>query len=139
MSVTNAQGAGWDELFGGTGQDRARDVQRTSDGGYIVAGYTLSLGPGGWDAWLIRTDADGVKQWDKTFGGMGEDFGYAVRQTLDGGYIIAGATSSFGSVLNDGWLVKIDDPLMTRISLVSPPDEADRVGARRRKRQRLCR
>jgi len=87
MSVTNAQGAGWDELFGGTGQDRARDVQRTSDGGYIIAG----------------------------------------------------ATSSFGSVLNDGWLVKIDDPLMTRISLVSPPDEADRVGARRRKRQRLCR
>ena len=98
----------WAKTYGGTGDDLAYSVQQTSDGGYIVAGETRSFGAGNNDVFLIKTDADGNVQWAKTYGGTGNDVGWAVQQTSDGGYIVAGETRSFGAGLSDVFLVKTD-------------------------------
>jgi len=92
--------------YGGTSGDRASSVQRTSDGGYIVAGYTYSFGAGGDDIFLIKTDANGNIIWAKTYGGTSYDYAYSVQQTSDGGYIVAGETNSFGAGLSDAFLIK---------------------------------
>ena len=99
----------WAKTYGGTYEDGAYSVQQTSDGGYIVAGYTASFGAG-WDAdiFLIKTDANGNIQWAKTYGGTGWDGASSVQQTSDGGYIVAGETYSFGAGSGDFFLIKTD-------------------------------
>ncbi|HDN58708.1 MAG TPA: hypothetical protein ENF20_01990, partial [Candidatus Marinimicrobia bacterium] len=97
----------WDKTFGGTGRDEAYSVQQTSDGGYIIAGFTESYGAGFTDAWLVKTDSEGNKVWDKTFGGANNDRAHSVQQTSDGGYILAGHTMSYGAGNRDFWLVKV--------------------------------
>ena len=62
------------QTFGGSQHDRGRFVQQTSDEGYIVAGYTWSFGNGNIDAWIIKTDANGIEQWNQTFGDVGDDY-----------------------------------------------------------------
>jgi hypothetical protein len=84
----------WDKTFSGSEDDWGNSVQQTSDGGYIIAGSTTSQITGGSKVWLIKTDADGNKLWDKTFGESILKETYSVRQTSDGGYIIAGSTTS---------------------------------------------
>ena len=98
----------WDKAFGGTNDDCGQSVQQTSDGGYIVTGFTDSYGAGGADVWLVKTDVDGNRVWDRTFGGAGWDVGSSVQQTPDGGYIIVGSTCAYGSVMADVWLIKTD-------------------------------
>jgi hypothetical protein len=106
---TDASGhALWSEAFGGIGGDEGESVYQTSDGGYILLGETSSFGAGGYDFWVVKTDVDGDSLWSRTFGGSGTDYGFAIRQTLDGGYILAGTTSSFGAGNYDFWLVKTD-------------------------------
>ena len=106
---TDASGnKAWDKAFGGPNIDMGSSVQQTSDGGYIVAGLTCSYGGGDEDAWLIKTDASGLKVWDRKFSGTADDAFASVRQTSDGGFIAVGCTGSSGSGGRDIWLVKTD-------------------------------
>ncbi len=98
----------WHRAFGGTGVDRTYSVQQTTDGGFILTGYTDSFGAGLYDMLLIKTDNFGNQQWIKTFGGSGRDYGNYVQQTMDGGYIVVGYTLSFGAGGDDVYLVKTD-------------------------------
>jgi len=95
----------WSKTFGGSYIDYAYSVNQTTDGGYIIAGYTLSYGAGGSDVWLIKTDDSGNQLWSKTFGGSGYDYARSVKQTTDGGYIIAGYTESYRPGFKDVWLL----------------------------------
>ncbi|MCX6841624.1 MAG: T9SS type A sorting domain-containing protein [candidate division WOR-3 bacterium] len=102
--------------YGGTANEDGRSVQQTTDGGYIIAGWTDSYGAGG-DLYLIKTNANGDTVLTRTFGGVGIDIASAVQQTADGGYIIAGWTTSFGAGDPDVYLIKTDaagDTLWTR-------------------------
>jgi hypothetical protein len=96
----------WNRTFGGSKEEYGYCVKQTSDGCYIIAASTLSFGSGDYDAWLIKTDDDGNKIWDKTFGGINVDKGTFVQQTTDGGYILTGYTESFSDNESDIWLIK---------------------------------
>jgi predicted secreted protein len=98
----------WNMTYGGTGNEYAYHVEQTLDGGYALLGQTSSLGAGGNDFWLVKTDASGNMQWNQTYGGPGNDIGIHVLQTVEGGYALAGSTSSFGAGSNDAWLIKTD-------------------------------
>ena len=112
----------WDKTIGGNGYEYQVKVIPTSDGGYMVAGSSSSNASGdksenskgNLDYWIIKINDSGIKQWDKTIGGNGADFLSDVRQTSDGGYILAGSSQSGlsgdkteGSLSQDAWIVKL--------------------------------
>jgi hypothetical protein len=119
----------WQKCFGGTSADRATSILQTEDGGYIAAGLTSSTNGdvsgnhGSTDVWIVKMTSEGTLTWQKCLGGSGGDDARSIAQTEDGGYIVAGATTSTnGDVLgihisnppysyqtNDGWIVKLDD------------------------------
>jgi len=96
----------WAKSYGGVDSDNGLNVHQTSDGGYILAGNTMSFGAGYFDVYLIKTTANGDTAWTRTYGGPGGDFAYSVQQTTDGGYIIAGLTTSAGAGGADAFLIK---------------------------------
>ncbi|MBO0361037.1 T9SS type A sorting domain-containing protein [Hymenobacter sp. BT186] len=114
----------WDKRFGGSGNEELKFVEPTSDGGYILGGFSDSpmdgdktqASRGGYDYWLVKIDAAGTKQWDKRFGGSAADQFASLHQTSDGGYILGG--DSFSGIsgdkteasrgINDYWVVKLD-------------------------------
>ena len=111
----------WQKVLGGSDGDQAHGIQQTTDGGTIVAGYTGSndgdvLGNHGIkDAWVVKLNDTGNIMWQKALGGSDFDLAYAIHQTTDGGYIVAGGSSSNdGDVsgihgLGDAWVVKLSD------------------------------
>jgi hypothetical protein len=98
----------WTKTYGGQEHDQGRSVQQTTDGGYIIAGSTSSFGNGLDDIYLIKTDVNGDTLWTRTFGGEYDDWGNAVLQTMDGGYLVCGYTSSYVTNEQDVYLIKTD-------------------------------
>lgn len=110
----------WAYNYGGSERDWGNALQITSDGGYVMAGYTrsddfdVSSNNGDWDFWIIKLDEEGQIEWEKSYGGSLNDEATEIQQTADGGYIVAGSTySSNGDVsFNNGdedfWVVKLD-------------------------------
>src|SRR5256885_327527 len=92
----------WDYRYGGTNDETFTAFQQTSDGGYILGGYSYSgiggdkteASKGSSDYWIVKTDSLGIKQWDKDFGGTVDDKLYSLQQTSDGGYILGGFSHS---------------------------------------------
>lgn len=98
----------WSDTFGGTGDDCFSAVQQTSDGGFILAGYTQSWGNGGYDGWVVKLDSSGNQVWSRTFGGTQSDYLMSIQQTSDDGYIVAGWEKSWGNGNADAWVIKLD-------------------------------
>lgn len=97
----------WQRSYGGADYDYAHAIRQTTDGGYVVAGDTMSFGAGDSDVWVVKLDPSGAIQWQKAFGGGGTDQAWSIQTTADGGYVIGGATESFGAGDSDGWIVKL--------------------------------
>jgi len=95
------------KTFNVQGGGSGYSVQQTTDGGYIITGYTVAGDPDYYfpDMLLIKTDSQGNEQWIQIFGGNGEDEGFSVQQTIDGGFIITGYTD-VGVYNYDVWLIK---------------------------------
>ena len=108
LKVDFVGGVLWSKTFGGTGRDEGWSVRQTSDLGFVIAGKTNSRGAGADDFYLIKTDASGDSLWSKTFGGANGESAAAVRETLDGGYVVLGTTGSFGSGYSSLYAVRTD-------------------------------
>ena len=99
----------WQKTFGGKYDDEANSIQQTTDGGYVVAGWTKSFGSAWWeDVYILKLNSKGDLEWQKTFGGGDDDVATSIQQTMDGGYIVAGWTKSFGSGGEDAYILKLD-------------------------------
>jgi len=124
IKVSSTGGFLWGKCLGGSSSDVAYCVQYTSDGGYIVCGQSGSndgqvTGHNGSvgvpDYWVVKLDDMGGMQWQKSLGGSGTDIPNSIRQTFDGGYIVAGKSNSTDSEVTgnhggyDFWVVKLDD------------------------------
>jgi hypothetical protein len=129
MASAQAPVIQWEKTIGGNSYDELYCLAQTSDGGYILGGTSNSAisgdksqaSKGGVDYWAVKVDANGNKQWDKTFGGSGTDDLLSLVQTLDGGYILGGQSNSgvsgdktgsnkggLNSYLSDYWVIKLD-------------------------------
>lgn len=98
----------WTTTIGGINTDQGYSIQQTSDGGYIIAGWTITNDTTWTDVLLLKTNASGDSLWSRTFGGEGGEAGLSVQQTSDQGYIIVGGTNSYGAGDMDIWLIKTD-------------------------------
>ncbi len=98
----------WTKSYGGTEFEFGNMIRITSDGGFIIAGFTNTYGAGGSDGWLIKTDVLGNIQWQKTFGNSDLQEFEAVIQTADGGYAALGINYGSGTAYYDFYLVKVD-------------------------------
>lgn len=94
--------------YGGTNDDYARQIIATKDSGYIVVGTTSSFGVAQTDIYIVKTDNNGVKEWSSRYGTPGIDWGYAIRQTYDNGYVVTGYTNQNAATGYDIYLLKID-------------------------------
>ena len=100
----------WNQTYGGAADDTAFVLAKTADGGYAIVGSTCSYGAGDSDFWLIKTDCNGVMQWNQTYGGSGYDVGQCLTVNARGVFAVAGVTTSFGTGGSDGWLIITEAP-----------------------------
>lgn len=106
---TNAAGDTlWTRTIGGFDTDQGTDIQKTTDNGYIVVGSTYSFGAGGSDVYLIKLNNSGDTLWTRAYGGTGDEAGNSIKQTSDGGFIIAGYSNSSSAGFFDVYILKVD-------------------------------
>lgn len=98
----------WSRTYGGMQDDLAYAVLVEAGGGFVVAGATESSGAGDFDVLLLKCDADGDSVWAAVVGGAGIDYAFSLVEAADGGYVLAGFTSSFGAGGDDAYLLKLD-------------------------------
>ncbi|MBX7140061.1 MAG: T9SS type A sorting domain-containing protein [Chitinophagales bacterium] len=118
----------WQKCLGGTADDRANSVHLTTNGDFIISGYSYSNdgdvleNHGDADYWIMKVDADGNLLWEKSLGGSGTDAAYSAQQTSDGGFIVAGYSNSVNDDVSgnhgssDFWIVKLSSDSATGIS-----------------------
>jgi predicted secreted protein len=111
MSGLNAQPPTvlWSHTYGGGASEKAFAAEVTTDGGFVLIGYTTSYGAGGKDIWIIKTNALGDVQWESTHGGPADEEGLSIAQTNDGGYVAAGACGSQSAGHREIWVLKLDE------------------------------
>lgn len=109
----------WQKMMGGTAVERAEYIEQTTDGGYIITGYTSSSDgdvtgfQGNEDVWVVKLSSTGTMEWQKSLGGTGYDESFSIKQTVEGGFILAGLiTSTDGDITGnhgsgDAWIVKL--------------------------------
>ena len=104
----------WSETYGGGGTDHGRFVMQTVDQGYIISGYSDSIGESNnFDFWLFKVDPLGVIEWQRSYNSDGNDRAFSGMQTLDGGYAIAGYGSLNSTTPPDLKIIKTDDQGLT--------------------------
>ncbi len=120
VKLDTSGGLVWETNLGGSSDDYVESIQQTIDGGYIVAGRSLSNdgdvggNNGEYDYWIVKLDTNGDLVWENNFGGSSNDTTQSIVQTPDGSYIIAGISSSNDGDLGgnngdkDYWIVKLD-------------------------------
>jgi hypothetical protein len=119
--ITNPPATQWQKNLGGSRNDEVNSAQKTSDGGFIIAGSSSSIDGDvtgnrslNYDIWVVKTDASGTIQWQKTYGGTNSDTATSIKTTADGGYIVTGTTFSTNGDVNgykgngDIWVIKIN-------------------------------
>jgi hypothetical protein len=130
----------WQKSYGGYGVDIGRSIQQLPDKGYIIAGWTnstdgdITSNQGLFDFWVLKIDSTGSLQWQDTYGGTSTEWPYTISSTLDGGYVVAGYTSSINGDITatyggtDFWIVKLNDSgiLEWQISFGGSSDEHSR-------------
>jgi hypothetical protein len=99
IKVDSSGNVEWNKTYGGDGEDSARSIYQTSDGGYIAAGYTSSYGAGSLDFYIIKIDSLGNQTWSKTFGTTNYDAAFSIKNTPDNGIVIVGSMNSDAGVL----------------------------------------
>lgn len=124
VKLNNSGNIQWQKNLGGNGADYANSAEQTSDGGYVIAGRSISNdgdvsgNHGNYDFWVVKLNNSGSLQWQKSLGSGFTDYAYSVNQTSDGGYVVAGWTypgnHPLGDVsgikgYHDFWMVKLDD------------------------------
>ncbi|MEE9175849.1 MAG: hypothetical protein V3U19_06705 [Thermodesulfobacteriota bacterium] len=107
LKLDTAGDVEWQQVYGGGYKDVAYSIQQTTDRGYIVAGFTSFVFGGETDVWVLKLDSAGDIEWQRAYGGSNSDTAKSVQQTNDGGYIVAGYTSSFGAGESDGLILKL--------------------------------
>jgi uncharacterized delta-60 repeat protein len=109
LKLNSSGNVSWQKTYGGASEEKCSDIQNTSDGGYVLAGYTLSFGNNQKrDFWILKINTNGGVDWGKTYGSPENDFAASIQQTMDGGYVVAGRSYSFGSGDSDLWVLKLD-------------------------------
>ncbi|NWK99584.1 T9SS C-terminal target domain-containing protein [Flavobacterium collinsii] len=116
----------WQKTYGGKYSDLLRSMEQTADNGYVLAGYSNSpvsgdkteANKGVGDYWIVKINDTGQIQWQKTYGGDGDDQPYVIHQTKDGGYIVGGNSNSSntltpqGGIVGNGtdyWVLRLDE------------------------------
>jgi Secretion system C-terminal sorting domain len=87
----------WQKRYGSTAWEEAKSVTIATDGGYVVAGSTISFGAGDYDAMVFKTDTAGNILWSTAIGGSGIDAMYGIDQTADSGFVVTGFTESYNA------------------------------------------
>ena len=109
----------WQKCLGGSLYDCAYSIEQCDDGGYIVGGksysndFDVSLAHGDCDYWIVKLDEFGNIEWERSYGGSGADWGWVIRQTVDGYIVVGTSNSDDGDVSgnhgeSDFWIVKLD-------------------------------